>query len=270
MPYKDLHAAPFDEGTQTKLDVFENYLQEWLPVFLKTDWVKTIQIYDFFAGTGEDQTGCPGSPLRILKIINQYIDLLIQSRKRVKIILNEYDPDKFDKVKTCVNDKEIVKDNNENLFVEFYNKDFQVIFYEKLSKISETPSLLFIDQNGIKQVTNKIFAELLNLKQTDFLFFISSYYFKRFSNEPGFIQHFPDLSREKVKAAKPSEIHEIVLDYYKNLIPEDNQTRIYPFTLKKNRNVYGLIFGSKHPLGVEKFLKVAWKKNTSNGAKIAP
>jgi len=30
-------------------------------------------------------------------------------------------------------------------------------------------------------------------------------------------------------------------------------------------NLYGIIFGSKHPFGVDKFLRIAWKKNELNG-----
>ena len=30
----DLHRQPFDEGTITKLEIFEAYTKEWLPVFV--------------------------------------------------------------------------------------------------------------------------------------------------------------------------------------------------------------------------------------------
>ncbi|MEA2083505.1 MAG: hypothetical protein U9O82_04540 [Thermodesulfobacteriota bacterium] len=40
---------------------------------------------------------------------------------------------------------------------------------------------------------------------------------------------------------------------------------MYPFSLKKGSNIYGLIFGSKHPLGVEKFLDLVWVQNAING-----
>ena len=33
-----------------------------------------------------------------------------------------------------------------------------------------------------------------------------------------------------------------------------------PFSIRKGANVYGLVFGSGHPLGIDKFLKVAWKR----------
>ena len=40
---------------------------------------------------------------------------------------------------------------------------------------------------------------------------------------------------------------------------------MYPFTIRKESNIFGLIFGSKHPLGVNKFLDIAWKQNAFNG-----
>ena len=38
-----------------------------------------------------------------------------------------------------------------------------------------------------------------------------------------------------------------------------------PFSIKKPSGVHGLIFGTGHPLGAEKFLEVAWKENELNG-----
>jgi len=49
------------------------------------------------------------------------------------------------------------------------------------------------------------------------------------------------------------------------MVPKNCTTKLYPFTIKKGSNIYGLIFGSKHPLGVEKFLKIAWNTNELNG-----
>jgi hypothetical protein len=56
-----------------------------------------------------------------------------------------------------------------------------------------------------------------------------------------------------------------MLDYYKRKIPDGNPTKLYPFTLKKGANIYGLIFGSKNLLGVQKFLDIAWDQNIING-----
>lgn len=66
MAAKNLFDEPFDDGTIDKLEIFEEYFKEWLPVFLvrkKIIW-NEIQIFDFFAGEGTDINGVFGSPLR--------------------------------------------------------------------------------------------------------------------------------------------------------------------------------------------------------------
>jgi len=44
---RNLHAAPFDDDTVTKLEIFENYAREWLPVFVKARGVDRVAIWDF-------------------------------------------------------------------------------------------------------------------------------------------------------------------------------------------------------------------------------
>ena len=65
MPTRNLHDRPFDEGTIVKLDIFEDYLKEWLPTFVMSHADGDIWIFDFFAGTGRDVVGAAGSPIRI-------------------------------------------------------------------------------------------------------------------------------------------------------------------------------------------------------------
>jgi hypothetical protein len=48
-------------------------------------------------------------------------------------------------------------------------------------------------------------------------------------------------------------------------LPKNTRYSLYPFTIKKGANVYGIIFGASHPLAVDKFLKTAWKENNLNG-----
>jgi hypothetical protein len=43
----DFHSKPFDEGTQTKLIIFEEYIKEWLPVFLKKER-NCLEKYKYF------------------------------------------------------------------------------------------------------------------------------------------------------------------------------------------------------------------------------
>lgn len=77
---RDIHKAPFDEGTKAKLSIFQDYLKEWLPVFLakKEIYWNTINVFDFFAGPGSDSKGNKGTPLIILEELTPYIDNIIE------------------------------------------------------------------------------------------------------------------------------------------------------------------------------------------------
>jgi len=55
------------------------------------------------------------------------------------------------------------------------------------------------------------------------------------------------------------------MDYYRSQLPAGGRYYLAPFSIKKGPNIYGLIFGSAHPLGMAKFLEVAWSEDEING-----
>ncbi len=262
---KDINKISYDEATLTKLEILEQYTVAWLPVFIQNPYIAKIMICDFFAGSGQDIDGTPGSPLRILQTIEEYREQIIDKEISISIVLNEAIASKFNELQAAVTDCFDQTLWGEKVSVSFHNKEFQELFQEKYEQLKEQPNLLFIDQYGVKEVTGQIFQMLVGLDKTDFLFFISSSAMKRFAGTQEFRIHFPDIDPGKIADAKHEDIHRIMKEYYEKNIPKGNETRLYPFTLKKGANIYGLIFGSKHPLGVEKFLDLAWGKNKING-----
>jgi three-Cys-motif partner protein len=87
------HDRPFDEGTLTKLRVFELYAGEWLPVFFASDrpiWTR-VHLVDFFAGPGMDADGTLGSPLRLLRQLAAMRDL--PGWPKVRVNAHFYDAD---------------------------------------------------------------------------------------------------------------------------------------------------------------------------------
>lgn len=262
MPIIDLHT--FTEETITKLEVFEKYLAAWLPVFIHHPRFSNVTICDFFAGEGEDKHGMPGSPLRILKILKEFQHSIVRQNLKVSVILNEYKKRKFNQlcniIKQANNDLPVLK---EHLSIEFFNLDFKQLFNQKKREFRDSANLMFLDQNGIKQVNEEVFLELETFSTTDFMFFISSSYFKRFGRD--FKKLFPNLDFKKIKNSNYSEIHRVILDEYKKMLPDNSKTKLYPFSIKKGANIYGLIFGAKHPLAADKFLHIVWDKNQING-----
>src|SRR5882724_8502225 len=88
------HNSPFSEETLTKLEIFQLYTREWLPVFLsKPDPIfPKIHLFDFCAGPGKDSEGKPGSALRLALELLKYKNQ--PGYKKTKIFLHLFDANK--------------------------------------------------------------------------------------------------------------------------------------------------------------------------------
>ena len=53
----DLHRHPFDEGTITKLEIFEAYTKEWLPVFVMCPYQEHVNFSEDILKKIEERTG---------------------------------------------------------------------------------------------------------------------------------------------------------------------------------------------------------------------
>ena len=56
MANKGFHKS-HSSGTKTKLEIFDRYFKESLPVFIHSPFFEDIYIYDLFAGKGKDENG---------------------------------------------------------------------------------------------------------------------------------------------------------------------------------------------------------------------
>jgi three-Cys-motif partner protein len=267
MPSKDLHAKPFDEGTITKLEIFENYAKEWLPTFVMSPH-KELWIFDFFAGTGYDKNNIEGSPIRILKQVKNQIGNIFNKKTKINICLNELEKEKFQQLEQACNNyicsnTELNRAKENNLVnIYYYNKDFDTLFPQKLSIIKQFPSLVYLDQNGIKFIN--YIDDLAKTKTTDFLYYLSSSFFIRFGQEKSF-KSVIDVDIELLRNEPYNKIHKNILEKLRTKLPQNTELKLYPFTIRKKANVYGIIFGATHIRAVDKFLKVAWNKNSING-----
>ncbi|MBA2613387.1 MAG: three-Cys-motif partner protein TcmP [Bacteroidetes bacterium] len=263
---KDIHEKPFDEATLVKLSIFRDYTREWLPVFIaaKQIYWNTLNIVDFFAGPGNDIKNTPGSPQIILSELTTHLPLIRSKNLKVNIYFNEFKKKKYDELVKFIeeNKKEFPEFN-----FEITNLDFKVAYqnwYPKINK-KDCANLLFFDQNGIKHIDESVFQQIIALKSTDFLFFVSSAHARRFSEHEN-IKQYLKLNKADIDSTPYYHIHKLVQEYYKGLIPKGKEYYLGRFSLRKDSgNIYGLIFGSGHVLGMEKFLKSCWKIDPERG-----
>lgn len=269
MAYKDLHDEPFDESTIAKLEIFEDYAQAWIPTFVMQG-KPVICIFDFFAGTGYDKSGVPGSPIRLLKKIQEQKGHLFQKNVSIILYLNEFEPNKrqqrkFEQLKESCKDF-MGKDKSlaNKVDIKLFNEDFETLFPKLSKSIEKYPSLVYLDQNGIKYLSDKYFLELEKTKQTDFLYFVSASHFWRFGESKEFKMHL-EIDMTEAKKHGYKHIHRNVTEQLRKKLPQNTELKLYPFSLKKGANIHGVIFGAKHPRAVEKFLTIGWKRNGVNG-----
>ena len=256
MSYKDLHEEPFDEGTIAKLEIFEDYAQAWIPTFVMQE-TPIAGIFDFFAGTGYDKTGVAGSPIRILEKIKEQIGYIFQKKVKIVVHLNEFEPNKksqkkFELLKkACLEYLEKNKDVKRAIEIKYHNNDVELLFPELITEIKKFPSLVYLDQNGIKFLSDKYLLELEKTNQTDFLYFVSSSYFKWLGNTEEFKKHV-DLNIDELKNNPYKFIHRNIIVQLRKRLPKNSNLKLYPYSLKKGANIFGIIFGAKHPLAVDK------------------
>lgn len=269
MPYKDLHSEPFNDSTIAKLEIFEDYAQAWIPTFVMQSR-EQIHIFDFFAGTGYDKTGVKGSPIRILDKLKGQIGNIFTKGTKVVVHFNEFQPNKSKQEKfellqeSC---REYLAENNDvkrAITLKLYNSPCEELFPKLLRLIEDYPSLVYLDQNGIKFLSDSYLLSLEKCQETDFLYFVSSSYFWRFGDHDAFKMHL-NIDLEEAKKDPYKFIHKSVIKQLKRKLPQNTKLRLYPYTLEKGANIHGIIFGASHPRAVDKFLSIAWKRNELNG-----
>lgn len=272
MANKNFHNSKFDKGTQSKLEVFKEYFKESFPVFLFSPFFDEIFIYDFFAGQGVNAEGEYGTAFNILNEIMPYCNDIRRSKKKVYLILNDkkesgiLKSNVLDFLSTCKSNcaGECVFSEDKNLIVK--SEDFESYFpriYPAMLSRKKAAKILFLDPFKFV-IDSELFTKLISIPSADFICFMPSFFLRRFPHEPAFNKYI-DTSKIDFELSKPAHCHRVIADYFKTLVPADKEYFMGCFSIKKDAGYNGLLFGSNHTFGAEKFQKVCWKIDEITG-----
>lgn len=233
-----------------------------------------------FAGSGRDSVMNPGSPIILFQEAmgnnKQYCKTLLKENTvGVTFGFNEIVDQKRKVLESNLSDELISckKQCKEGLCpfdksFYFKSEDFSSLINNRLLNNilanKKFAKFILLDQYGFKQINDEVFLRLVNAPTTDFIFFIASSFVKRFQVLPAVTSYFKK-NKITFDERKPKECHKVITDYFKDLIPKDKKYYLHSFTIQKGSNYYGLIFGTGHPLGMEKFVKVCWKEDKRAG-----
>lgn len=277
---KDINKREFTEETKLKLTIFQECFREWYPVFIHHSHVAKVLIYDMFAGSGMDTKGNYGSPLILLqeaKGENKKHCIFLSSQNKAPQVyfgFNELLSQKEEELESNITNymQECQKVCNlkcplkDHIFYKRENFSTLINSEKLLKNLKDENSAKFflLDQYGFKQIDDDIFTKLIGFPKTDFIFFIASSFIKRFRELPAVTNYF---HRAKITydESQPKECHRVITDYFRSLIPTSKEYYLHSFTIQKGNNYYGLILGTSHSLGMEKFLRVCWKHDRFAG-----
>lgn len=257
----EIEDKPYEEGTLTKLALFELYARAWLPVFTSSPhprW-KRLHLFDFFAGKGRDCEGTPGSSARLASEISRRWQEIQSKNFKVTLTACDEKASKTDSLRAYLSEPERMPSG---LKLDTCAGPFSETFprYRPILKDPDTACLVLLDQYGFKEVGVEVFRTLTRCPATDILFFVSTQHLHRFADHPD-VKKYINLVPAKDYHHTPQQ----VLGWYRSLVPEGVEYYLAPFSFRKGSNIYSVIFGSGHPKGMEQFLSVAWRMDKQNG-----
>ncbi len=261
----DFHDVPFSESTKVKLALFKGYFTEWLPTFLhRRPQPSKINVVDFFSGPGEDVEHAPGSPQLILEQMRIFKNQMGAWKGKLHVLFNDSHRSKVEKLRELLDRR--FSDVLSYVDVEIRNEEFEDLFDELRPKFAETDAanLLFVDQSGLSEMPIKTFLSIVALDRTDLLFFISSSTVVRFHDLEEIKRLLP-IPEGLIHTTEYCRIHKLVRAYYQSQVPAGREYYMSDFSLKKDANIYGVIFGSNHLRGLDKFVRTCWKLDEKTG-----
>ena len=251
------HHVEYDDGTLLKLELLEQYLTSWLPVFLHLNCIKTINIFDFFSGPGGDSVGQKGSPLRVVDAVKKYSDKA--NGKQINAIFS-------DKRKKCAVELKNRLENNVPQYLKVFIEcgDYENVFakYRQLMGARGTANFIFMDPFGL--LTPTMVEDISSLPMTDFLLFLPARFIARFKDTEEFKNKWPGI--EKIHLKKLRDVPKSFCDVeLKKHVPADYHLAHFVIRKQDGGSTHGLIFGSGNVRGLEKFLEACWKADPENG-----
>ena len=150
--------------------------------------------------------------------------------------------------------------------VEIRNEEFENLFAELRPGFATAgaANLLIVDQSGLSEMPARTFLSIVALDRTDLLFFISSSTVVRFHDLEEIKKLLP-IPDGLIHTTEYYRIHKLVRAYYQSQVPAGREYYMSDFSLKKDANIYGVIFGSNHLRGLDKFVRTCWKLDETTG-----
>jgi three-Cys-motif partner protein len=253
-----------EEHSKEKVAFYKKYLDLYLIVLTRANYVSAINIYDIFCGVGiYDGDGSKGSPVVAMESINEHVKNN-KKNKPIRLLINDGERERVDFAKKYI--KEHCEAECDFLAHNLKAKEIFALVIEKIKSRKKENHLVFIDPHGYKDIYKRDLVDIMEAGKSEILIFLPIHLMYRF------------LKATKQDEENPSYtplrrfMTEFGLDYNASSLDEYIEHIGKAFLFEKedyftttyilqanNNNVYALFFVTKHIYGLEKAVEAKWK-----------
>lgn len=280
MPPSDTVWTP-DPHTLAKHDLLKRYLGAWFPIMARYE--SKLVFIDGFAGPGVYDTGEPGSPIVALEALLGHRRLEAMSGTTFLFIFVERD-----EARVASLDAQIAKlwkrhgGQPSNVKVEVYCGEFEDAADEILGSIRAgyvlAPTLAFVDPFGFKGVSLDTICRLTAFPKCEVIFSFMYDGLNRWITHPDDKIHvslrdlFGTDDYEDAGALRGDARRAFLHDLYKARLRDGGNFRYaldFEMIDMRGKNVYSLIFGTRHVRGLAAMKDAMWEVDPSGGFRFS-
>lgn len=265
--------------SQAKLDLYKNYLVNYLRVLTLTPFCSKIHLFDIYCGVGVYKDGNVGSPIitnNTIKEVNEMIQNLGKPLKPIAAYINDHQKEKIESVK-----KVLDPCSAENCKYEYFTKDaddmLDYVGTQVNSFTTKERSLVFIDPYGYSHIQRDKLLNLVKNEHTEILLFLPVMQMYRFvdiaKTDPDracyedlrkFIFSFFPASH-KIHKDSIENIFEFIHEIKHALTFNDTFYTCAHYIERGHGNYYALFFITSNIYGLDKMVEAKWKLDPVKG-----
>ena len=256
--------------SEAKVKLLGDYLYKYLSIVGNDKYTNYIRLFDLFCGQGKYDNEGDGSPLVILKKLNEFYKAEYSQIPNIDCYFNDYSAEKIERLKEEIEKEEYYKNSLGE--TKFFSEDYLQIIQSlpsQLPKGKGEKSFIFIDPYGYREIKASHIKSLLQHKNAEILLWLPTQHMYRFSENGtpeslhAFIEELTLYNEWKQTDSVWKFINQIKEGFRDNL---GSDFYVDTFTIQKDpQTVFCLFFFTSHIKGYEKMLETKWNIDTEFG-----
>jgi three-Cys-motif partner protein len=265
--------------SQAKLDLYKNYLLNYLKVLSFTPYCSKINLFDIYCGMGVYKDGNIGSPLITNNCIRETNDVVRKIGKPIKpitVTINDFEKEKIENVKGIIEENK-----NENCTYSYFNENADEMLDIASNMVNafknSERNLVFIDPYGYSDINSLKIYNLIKNEHTEIILFLpvmqmyrfadialSDYERSCYENLRKFIfSFFPETHR--IHNEKIDGVFEFIHEVKRALSFNNNFYTCSHYIERGKNNYYALFFITSNMYGLDKMVEAKWKLDPIKG-----